>query len=306
MPLRFYFHHSKSAAALIFMVHYKTFELQLKRNGGLNMIIIGEKINGTIPKIKTAIAQLDNEYIASVALKQADAGADFIDACASVEPSKEYDALAWLIEVIQGSVQTPISVDSPNEQVLARIFEEGLVKIPGILNSVNEEGTKCETIYPLIAGTNWEVVGLTCDKDGIPSEVSKKVDIAKSMIDKCVKYGVDVSKFHIDPCVMALSTSSSAYSDFEACIRQIKDYAPTVKLTGAISNISFEMPERKIINKNALALAIRAGLDSAIIDPTNRDLIETIYAVEALIGKDKSGRKYNRAYRSGKIGTKKN
>ena len=266
------------------------------------MIIIGEKINGTIPVVKKAIAERDAEFIKNRAILQAEAGAHFIDACASVESDKEYDALTWLIKLIQEATDTPICVDSPNENLLKRIFEEGLVNKPGMLNSVNEEGTKCETIFPLIAGTDWEVVGLTCDQDGIPMDVDKKVDIAKRMIDKAVKYGVDISKFHIDPCVMALSTAATAMIDFANCIRKIHEYAPTVKITGAISNISFDMPVRKIINNNCMSLAINAGLDSAIMDPCDRDMMGTIYAAEALVMKDKSGRKYNRAYRAGKIG----
>jgi 5-methyltetrahydrofolate--homocysteine methyltransferase len=104
---------------------------------------------------------------------------------------------------------------------------------------------------------------------------------------------------------MALSTMPSAMKDFEQCIAGIHAYAPEVKVTGAISNISFEMPARKYINSNCLAYAIRAGLDSAIMDPCNVDTMSTVYACEALCMKDKGGRKYNRAYRQGKIGVKK-
>lgn len=189
--------------------------------------------------------------------------------------------------------------------LLKRILEEGCVKSPGMLNSVNEEGVKCETLFPLIAGTDWNVIGLTCDKDGIPTQVEKKLDIAKSIIDKAVKYGVSLKNLHIDPCVMALSTMPSAMKDFEQCIRGIHEYAPEVKVTGAISNISFEMPARKYVNSNCMAYAIAAGLDSAIMDPCNLDMRSTIYACEALQMKDKGGRKYNRAYRQGKVGIKK-
>ena len=146
---------------------------------------------------------------------------------------------------------------------------------------------------------------MTCDKDGIPTQVEKKLDIAKSIIDKAVKYGVSLKNLHIDPCVMALSTMPSAMKDFEQCIRGIHEYAPEVKVTGAISNISFEMPARKYVNSNCMAYAIAAGLDSAIMDPCNLDMRSTIYACEALQMKDKGGRKYNRAYRQGKVGIKK-
>lgn len=269
------------------------------------MIVIGEKINGAIPSVKEAIANRDAALIQQRAIAQAEAGADFIDCAPSTAPELEYDAMVWLIEQIQAVTDKPICIDSPNAKLLARIIEEGHVKKPGMVNSVNEEGDKCETIFPLIAGTDWEVVGLTCDKDGIPTNVNKKIEIAKSIIDKADKYGVAREKLHIDPCVMALSTMPSAMADFEEVIQGIHAYAPTVKVTGAISNISFEMPARKYVNANCMAYAIKAGLDSAIMDPCNVDMMTTIYACEALVMKDKGGRKYNRAYRQGKIGVKK-
>ena len=237
------------------------------------MIIIGEKINGAIPSIKAAIAGHDEALIVERTLAQANAGADFLDCAPSTATDIEYETMVWLIGLMQGVTQTPLCIDSPNAKLLARILGEGHVARPGMVNSVNEEGDKCETIFPLIAGTPWHVVGLTCDRDGIPADPEKKIDIAKRIIDKADKYGVALNQLHIDPCVMA--------------------------------NISFDMPARKYVNMNCMAYAIAAGLDSAIMDPCNMDMIGTIYACEALTMKDKGGRKYNRAYRQGRFGVKK-
>lgn len=269
------------------------------------MIIIGEKINGAIPSVKAAIAARDADLIRQRAILQDQAGAHYLDCAPSTATELEYDAMVWLIGEIQAVSRKPLCIDSPNAKLLARILEEGHAAKPGMVNSVNEEGDKCEIIFPLIAGTDWNVVGLTCDQDGIPADPEKKIDIAKRIIDKAVKYGVELSKLHIDPCVMALATMPSAMKDFARCIVGIHDYAPTVKVTGAISNISFDMPARKYVNANCMAYAIAAGLDSAIMDPCNVDMMSTIYACEALQGMDKGGRKYNRAYRQGKIGGKK-
>lgn len=269
------------------------------------MIIIGEKINGAIPAVREAIARRDGEVIRQRAIAQTQAGADFLDCAPSTTPDLEYDAMVWLIRQIQEVSEAPVCIDSPNAHLLRRILDEGVVNRPGMVNSVNEEGDKCETIFPAIAGTDWNVVGLTCDQGGIPAEVEKKIDIAKRIIDKADRYGVKLSNLHIDPCVMALATMPSAMRDFERAITEIHAYAPEVKVTGAISNISFEMPARKYINSNCMAYAIRAGLDSAIMDPCSADMMSTIYACEALCMKDKGGRKYNRAYRASKIGQKK-
>jgi len=269
------------------------------------VIIIGEKINGAIPSIKAAIASKDADLIRQRTLAQAAAGSNFLDCAPSTATEIEYETMCWLIDIMQQVTDVPLCIDSPNAHLLARILEEGKVNKPGMVNSVNEEGDKCEIIFPLIAGTDWNVVGLTCDKNGIPADPQKKIDIAKQIIDKAIKYGVALKNLHIDPCVMALATMPSAMADFEACIRGIHDYAPEVKVTGAISNISFDMPARKYVNSNCMAYAIAAGLDSAIMDPCNMDMMATIFACEALRMKDKSGRKYNRAYRQGKFGVKK-
>ncbi|MBR2047651.1 MAG: dihydropteroate synthase [Oscillospiraceae bacterium] len=268
------------------------------------MIIIGEKINGAIPSVKQAISERNEALIIQRTLAQVQAGADFLDCAPSTEPELEYDAMVWLIDLMQGCTDTKLCIDSPNPQLLARILQEGHVKRPGMVNSVSMEGDKCDILFPLIAGTDWEVVGLTCDNDGIPADPAKKVEIAAQIIAKADRYGVDRKKLHIDPCVMALATMPSAMEDFLYCIREIHAFAPEVKVTGAISNISFEMPARKFVNRSALGYAIGAGLDSAIMDPTSEDMMGTVYACEALKIKDKGGRKYNRAYRKGLFGKK--
>ena len=268
------------------------------------MIIIGEKINGAIPSVREAIAARDAEFIKARALAQVQAGADYLDCAPSTATELEYDAMCWLMDTIQSATDAKLCIDSPDAGLLARIINEGRAARPGMVNSVNEESDKCEKIFPLIAGSGWEVVGLTCDRDGIPADSAKKLEIAKRIIDKADRFGVELGRLHIDPCVMALATRPSALSEFVWCIKSIHEYAPEVKVTGAISNISFEMPARKHVNSACLAYAIEAGLDSAIMDPTSPDMMGAVFAAEALLERDKGGRKYNRAYRKGLFGKK--
>ena len=269
------------------------------------MIIIGEKINGAIPAVAAAIAARDEQTIRSRAAAQTAAGAAFLDCAASTDTAIEYDTMCWLIDCIQSEVETPICLDSPDAKLLSRLISEERVKRPGMVNSVNEEGDKCETVFPLIAGTDWNVIGLTCDRDGVPPQPEKRLDIAKRIIDKAEHYGVALKNLHIDPCVMALPTLPSSAQDFLACIRAIHEYAPEVKVLGALSNVSYSMPARKYVNMSFMVTAVQAGLDSAIMDPTSSDMMGVMYAAAALCGQDKGGRKYNRAYRQGLFGAKK-
>lgn len=268
------------------------------------MIIIGEKINGAIPAVKQAIADRNDEIIRERVRKQVAAGADFLDCAASTDTDVEYEAMCWLIDVISSETETPICIDSPDAELLARILKEGRIKKPGMVNSVSMEGNKCDIIFPLIAGTDWSVIGLTCGEQGVPAKPEDRVELAKRIIDKADKYGVALSRLHIDPCVMALSTTPTAMQDFEYCIRAVHELAPEVKLTGAISNVSFNMPARKFVNMGCLINAINAGLDSAILDPTSENMMGIMYAAAALNGSDCGGRRYNRAYRKGLFGKK--
>lgn len=264
------------------------------------MIIIGEKINGTIPAVKEAIEKRDAAFIADRAVKQTEAGASFIDVCASTAPEYEIGTLKWLMEVVQDATDTPLCIDSPNPRVIEAVFK--YANKPGMLNSISEEGDKCEVLLPLMEGNSWQVVGLTCDDRGIPNDLQTKVEITRIMVEKAAKYGIMPDRIHIDPCVMALSTENNSMLNFAAEIKAIKDLCPTIHVTGAISNISFGLPVRALLNKTAMAFAIQAGMDSAVVDPMNRDMMGTIFATYALMGHDKHCRKYSKAFRAGQIG----
>lgn len=264
------------------------------------MIIIGEKINGTIPSVKAAIENKDEAFIANLAVKQSAAGATYIDVCASTAPEHEIETLKWLIDIVQNATDTPISIDSPNPLAIEAVFK--YVNKPGMINSISEEGDKCEVLLPLLEGNTWEVVALTCDNNGIPNNLESKVDITKSIVTKAAKYNVTPERIHIDPCVMALSTDNNALLNFVNEIKKIKEIFPLIHVTGAISNMSFGLPVRSLLNKNCMTYAIEAGMDSAVLDPLDREMMGTIFAASALLGHDKHCRKYSKAYRAGQIG----
>lgn len=267
------------------------------------MIVIGEKINGAIPSVGRAIAARDEEFIRDLVKRQVAVGADYLDACAGTAPEDELDALNWLIDIIQDETDTPLCVDSPNAKIIEQVLPR--VKRCGLINSVSGEGDKCEIIYPLLKDTEWNVVALTCDNDGIPETVEKKVAIANDLIEKAASYDISADRIFIDPLVLSLAAVNDCMISFMDAVKQIKAKHPTVKTVSGLSNISYGMPYRKIVNMNFLALSLSAGMDAAIIDPENRDMIATVYAVEALLNKDKHCRNYNRAYRQGKFGTTK-
>lgn len=265
------------------------------------MIIIGEKINGAIPRVAAAIRARDAAAIEALVKLQVESGADYLDVCAGSSPQEEYDDLCWLLEVVQGCTDKPICLDSPDPYMLEKVFP--LVKRPGILNSISGEGDKCRVLLPLLRDNpQWQVIALCCDNKGIAATRDEKVRIAFDLITLAGSYGITPDRIHVDPLVLALSAVNSAAVSFCQAMREIKSTFPTVKVTAALSNVSYGMPARKLVNQNFLTLALASGLDSGIVDPSRREIIETVYATEALLGKDRLCRKYNTAFRKGLIG----
>ena len=259
------------------------------------MIIIGEKINGTLPHVKKAIEDRNDKYIRRLAVDQAEAGADYLDICAGTPEEVEVDTLVWLMDIVQQEVDKPLCIDSSNPRVFERVLD--FAKRPGIINSVSKEKDKCETIYSLIRGTGWKVIALTYDDEGIPTDTQKRVNIAGKLVEKALAYNIKIDDMFIDPLVLALSTYDNSLLIYLETMIQIKKIYPNIKVTSGLSNISYGMPLRKFINQQFLTIALFSGMDSAIMDPCDRNLIATIYTTQALKGNDNYCRKFLNAYR---------
>ena len=247
------------------------------------MIIIGEKINGSIPVVAKAIAEKDAEFIKQRAIAQDKAGATYIDCCASVEEDVEVETLKWMIDCIQEVSDLPIAVDSPSPNVLAEVYKSGICKKPGLINSVSGEGDKIDILFPLIADSEWEVVALLSDDKGIPQSAADRLRVFDDIMAKAKQYNIDPSRIHIDPLIEMLCTSEDGIAMVEEVMDTIRAQYPTIHITGAVSNISFNLPYRKILNQSFTVLAMKAGLDSAIFDPLNRALMGLIASTEALM-----------------------
>ena len=267
------------------------------------MIIIGEKINGSIPVVAEAIAKRDSEFIRNRARMQAEAGATFIDCCASVPEAEEVETLKWMIDCIQEATDLPISVDSPSPDVLVQAYK--FCKRPGLFNSVSGEGDKIDKIFPEMAkpeNKGWQVIALLSDDTGIPKCAADRLRVFDKIMAKAKEYGISPDRIHIDPLVEMLCTSENGIETNTEVISTVREKYPTIHITAAVSNISFNLPVRKMINLGFTVLAMNAGLDSAILDPTNRDMMGLIYATEALLGLDDYCMEYIGAYREGLFG----
>lgn len=262
------------------------------------MIVIGEKINGSIPSVAKAIAERNADWIRNLAKIQAEQGADYIDVCASVKDD-EVEVLHWLIDLVQEVTDTPICIDSPNAQSCVDAIP--FCKKPGLINSVSMEGNKCDIVFPAIANTSWQCVALLCAK-GIPSSAEERLEVFDDLMAKAREYGIAASRLHIDPLVEMLCTAEDGISMVVEVMKKIREKEPSIHITGAVSNISFNLPYRKILNQAFLVLSMNAGMDSAVMDPTNRDLMGIMYATEAMLGLDDYCMEYISNFREGIFG----
>ena len=265
------------------------------------MIIIGEKINGTRKQVSNAIANRDAGFIGDLALRQFQAGASYLDVNAGGLPGQEPEDMAWLVETIQEAVpEATLCLDSPNHKAL-RTGIERAKKTP-MLNSLSGEQFRVDGVLPLACEFGTELIVLPLDDNGIPRNSAGRLDILRRLVEMTRSGGLPDEKLYVDPLVMAISTGTdNGNITLETC-RKVKEEFPQVHLTCGLSNISFGMPLRSILNRAFLVLAIQAGMDSAIINPEERELRGILMAAETVLGKDRHCLNFNRAFRAGKIG----
>jgi 5-methyltetrahydrofolate--homocysteine methyltransferase len=261
------------------------------------MKIIGEKINGTRKRVAQAIAERDAEFIKDLAQKQAAAGAAWLDVNAGTHPDREPDDLTWLIENIQSVVETPISIDSANPKAL-QIAIKAVKKTP-MINSISGEPERLSGILPIVAENGCQVIALAMDEKKIPETSDKRFEVVQKVMTATRSHGVPDSHVYVDPLAMTISTNThSAMIAFET-MRLVRQEYPEAHLTIGLSNISFGLPARSFVNRYFLSLALQAGLDSAILDPLDRELQAAILTTELLLGRDAHCLGFIRASRKG-------
>lgn len=266
------------------------------------MIIIGELINGTRKAIKVAIESRDAEYIADLARQQEEAGADFIDCNPGTVGEQEIEDLKWLVETVQEAVDAPLSLDTPNGDALEAALEVYEQAERPLINSITLESERLEWFVPIVIGNDARVVALALDDSGMPSAPRQREETALRLVEELTEEGIAEEDIFVDPLITPLSTDGTCNQRILSAIEAIRAGAPEVHITCGLSNISYGLPNRALLNRTFLAQAVVSGLDSAILDPLDEDLMQTACAAEALAGRDEWCVNYIAAHREGKLG----
>ncbi len=257
---------------------------------GENSAIIGERINPTgKKKLKEALRNKDYDYVINEALSQEENGADVLDVNAGLPEIDEAETLKKLVREIQAITSLPLQIDSSDPTAI-----EAAVRIYNgkpIINSVNGSKESLDSILPIVKKYGTAVVALTLDENGIPETAQARLEITKRIVDEAAKYGISKDDILVDCLVLTVSTNQSMVKETLKAVSLVKKELG-VKTVLGVSNVSFGMPNREIINAAFLAEAFGAGLDMPILNPMSAKYREIIASHKVINNEDISGESF--------------
>jgi 5-methyltetrahydrofolate--homocysteine methyltransferase len=263
------------------------------------MIIIGENINATIPRVRKIIEARDARALETLGQKQARAGASFIDINVGTgrgTRDDEIEAMQWAVEVISKATDISLCIDSADAAVIEAGLEAGNGRA-SLVNSIKADDRIFETIIPLARRYAASLVALAMDENGIPDFAEGRLTACRRIIEKCDAAGVPRGHVYLDPLVLPVSADARQGVITLETLSAVKTTFPGIHTTLGLSNVSFGMPGRSNLNAAFLYMALYSGLDAAIMDPLDETLMAAVRTGEALLGKDRHFRRYTRSYR---------
>lgn len=259
--------------------------------------VIGERINPTGKKLfKEALKNGDFDYIVNEAIKEAEAGADILDVNVGLPGTDEVQNMVRAIKEIQSVLpDIPLQIDSVNADVIEKALR--IYNGKAIVNSVNGEDKILDRILPVVKKYGASVVGLTLDEKGIPDSASERFTIAEKIVNRALEYGIAKEDIYIDCLTLTAAAQQKEVRETLKAVSMVKERL-SVKTVLGVSNVSFGLPERKIINRTFLAAALAAGLDLPIINPLDKDMMDTVKASKVLWNMDKGASSYIECFKN--------
>lgn len=264
------------------------------------MLIVGELINSSRKAIKPVVENRDAKFIQDLALKQVEAGCDYVDVNCGTQVYNEVETMAWLVKSIQEVCDAPLCIDSPSDEALAAGLEAA--KANGkqqMINSITAESERYSAIIPLVQQYKTKVVALCMDDKGMPATAEDRIRIVDKLIGSLTRDGVDEDQIYLDPLVKPVSTGDVFAVEVLEAVRYIRQKFPRVHTICGLSNVSFGLPNRKYLNRAFMVQTMTMGMDAYILDPLDKEMIALLFASRALLGQDEFCVKYLSAHRAG-------
>ena len=248
------------------------------------MLIIGEKINGQFRKMRKAIDNHDEKPIVEEALAQVEAGANALDINTGPGLDNPEEVMKWMIETVQDVTDVTIVVDTP----LPKTMEAGLsvAKKPPIMNSTTAEMDKMGKLFPITSQFDCGIICLAIDERGVARETDAKVELAMTTIAKAMEYSIPTDHLYLDPVVLPIGAAQDQLPfavEATRIFKTLDDPAPNTVV--GLSNVSSGTKQRSILNRVYLAMLMANGLDGAILDPFDTDLMNELKTAEVLLNK---------------------
>lgn len=264
------------------------------------MIIIGELINTSRKVAHEAVAKQDSGTIQELAVRQVQAGANYIDVNAGTFVEREVEFLPWLVQTVQAVVDLPLCLDSPNPIALEKAI--AVHKGVPMINSISLEHDRLHALLPLVSGHPCKLVALCMQRTSMPNTAQDRIEAADELISiLTTQAGMKLEDIYIDPLVQPVAVDVSMGKAVLDAIGGIKTKYPLVNMVCGLSNVSFGLPERKRINRMFLALAMHSGLNAAILDPTDMQLVAAMKTAAMLLGQDEYCSEFIEAYEKGQF-----
>ena len=258
------------------------------RVGGVSKIV-GERINPTgKPRLKEALRSGDVSYILSLALSEEEHGADILDVNVGLADINEREMMTRVVKEIQAISDLPLQIDTGKADVMESAMR--IYSGKPLLNSVNGSRESMDSVFPLVRKYGAAVVALTMDEGGIPETAEGRVEIAERIVKEAEKYGIDKKELIFDPLTLTVASGADNANVTLEAVRMLK--ARGYKCTLGVSNVSFGLPERDVINSAFYTAALFAGLDLAIINPESEAMMNAYRAYMALSANDEGCQKY--------------
>jgi len=263
------------------------------------VLILGERINASRRSIAEAISSRDASFIQKEARAQADAGADYLDVNAGTFQGDEARHLCWLVETVQEVTDLPLAIDSPDPAVVKAVIP--LAKKIPMINSVTLEPSRLDAILPLAAEYKTKLIALCQSADATAETAEAKITMAGRLVEKVTAAGIPLDDLYIDPLVYPIGTDDRSGLATLDAIGGIMRQFPGVHTICGLTNISYGLPKRSLINRTFLVAAIVRGMDAVIADPTDKQLFGALKSALLVAGKDEFATDYISAFRQGRL-----
>lgn len=255
------------------------------------MLIFGEKINTINRKVAEALDKKDKDFFSNLAISQVKSGiVNVIDINVGSDASIEPDNMRWAVDIVESATEgkTTLSIDSSYPKTIIAGIEAAKNKKGLFLNSITLDRSRHEGLLPVAKEYDLNIIALPIDKNGIPDSANKRLNIALKLAELIKDNGISLGKLYIDCIIEPVSISSKNALVSLDTVSEIKKNLPGVKTFICLSAVSFGLPERKLVNRNFLAMLVQREIDAIILDPLDTELVSNLYSLNLLSGKDES------------------